>query len=237
MVFINGGLFLGLPIFSVHIASMAIRLKGSFLKMEAQNLKPMHLNIVVKVNQIACFLKLIESGFKLRVKTGLSIRQLFCDQLAVSDEYFENRIQTIFLDGKPVDNEDIARVHNGARIALSAAMPGLVGATFRKGGQYASFRGTISHSEDGNSSEKGEGTIMLKFFNMIAKELGPAFLQKGIIIEGRRFQDFVLRSSEDIKSGCTSIHLNDAEIDAAGLKEMKWEDQEVFVQVRSERES
>jgi hypothetical protein len=204
--------------------------------MEVQNLKPPHLNLVVKANQIAIFLKLIESGFKLRIETGLSIRELFCGQLGISDDYFDSRIQTIFLDGKPVDNEDTARVHDGARIALSAAMPGLVGATFRKGGQYASFRGTISHSEDGNSSEKGEGKITLKFFNMIARELGPAFLKKGIIIEGNRFQDFVSRNSTDLKTACTSIHLNDTEIDADKLKEMKWEDQEVFVQVKSGNE-
>jgi hypothetical protein len=201
--------------------------------MKSQNTKPQHLNLVVKANLIPRFLNLIEHGFKLKIKAGLSIRELFCDQLGISDDYFENRIQTLFLDGKPVDNVGTARVYDGARIALSAAMPGLVGATFRKGGRYASFRGTISYSEAKNASVRGEGEITLKFFNMIAKELGPAFLQKGIIIEEKRFQDFVLRNSEDLKADCNSIHLNDAEIDAAKLKEMEWEDQEMFLQVTS----
>ena len=105
--------------------------------METQNSKPQNLNLVVKVNRVAVFLKLIESGFKLKIQTGLSIRELFCDQLEISDDYFDNRIQTIFFNGKPVDNVKTARVNNGARIALSAAMPGLVGAVFRKGGHYA----------------------------------------------------------------------------------------------------
>jgi len=205
--------------------------------MKSQNTKPQHLNLVVKANLISRFLNLIEQGFKLKIKAGLSIRELFCDQLGISDDYFDNRIQTLFLDGKPVDNVDTTRVYDGARIALSAAMPGLVGATFRKGGRYASFRGTISYSEAKNASVRGQGEITLKFFNMIAKELGPAFLQKGIIIEEKRFQDFALRNSEDLKADCNSIHLNDAEIDAAKLKEMKWEDQEVFLQVTSEKGS
>ncbi len=203
--------------------------------METQNSKQQHINLVVKADQAAAFLKLIEFGFKMKIKTGASVRGLFCDQLDISEDYFDNRIQTIFLDGKPVDNENTTRVHNGARIALSAAMPGLVGATFRKGGHYASFRGTISHSETGNSSVKGNGEITLKFFNMIARELGPVFLQKGIIIEGKPFQDFTRRNLEDLKAACTSIHLNDTEIDVAGLKEMKWEDQEVFLQVMLEK--
>jgi len=116
-------------------------------------------------------------------------------------------------------------------------MPGLVGATFRKGGRYASFRSTISHSETGNSGVKGDGEIVLKLFNMVAKELGPAFLQKGIIIEGKRFQDLMLRNLEGLKAACNSIHLNDAAIDITRLKEMEWEDREVFLQVRSEEES
>jgi hypothetical protein len=202
--------------------------------MEDQNSIPQHLNYVVKDNQITVFLKLIESGFRLRIKTGLSIRELFCEQLGISDDYFDNRIQTIFLDSKPVDNVDTALVIAGARIAISAMMPGLVGATFRKGGHYASFRGTISHSEADNSSIKGEGEIVLKFFNVIAKELGPTFLQKGIIIEGERLRDFTHRNSEDLKVGCTSMHLNDAEIDVAKLEKMEWEGQKVFVQVTSE---
>jgi hypothetical protein len=205
--------------------------------MKSQNTKPQHLNLVVKANLIPRFLNLIEHGFKLKIKAGLSIRELFCDHLGISDDYFDNRIQTLFLDGKPVDNVDTTRVYDGARIALSAAMPGLVGATFRKGGRYASFRGTISYSEAKNASVRGQGEITLKFFNMIAKELGPAFLQKGIIIEEKRFQDFALRNSEDLKADCNSVHLNDAEIDAAKLKEMKWEDQEMFLQVTSEEGS
>jgi hypothetical protein len=202
--------------------------------METQNSKSQDLNLVLNVNQIAVFLKLIQSGFKLKIQTGLSIRELFCDQLGISDDYFDHRIQTIFLDGKPVDDEDTARVYNGARIALSAALPGLVGAVFRKGGRYASFRRSISHSEDGISNVKGEGEIVLKFFNLVAKELGPTFLQKGIIIEGKRFQNFVLNNSENLELTCTSIHLNDVAIDVSRLKETRWEDQEIFLQVAPE---
>jgi hypothetical protein len=242
-----GGLFRGLPIFLYIFCWIAKiinnkkplnaiqTLRGPILKMETQNSKPQHLNLVVKASQTAVFLKLIESGFKLKIKAGLSIRELFCDQLGISDDYFDNRIQTLFLDGKPVDNVNTAQVVDGARIALSAAMPGLVGAIFRKGGRYASFRDTISYTETKNSGVKDEGEIMLKFFNMIAKELGPAFLQKGIILEGKRFQDFLLRNSEDLKAVCNSIHLNDEKTDVARLLKMNWENTEIFLQVTSEK--
>ena len=196
-----------------------------------------HLNFIVKANQISIFLDLIQSGFKIRIKTGLSVKELLCAELGISDDYLDNRIQTLFLDGKPVENVDVATVFDGARIALSAAMPGLVGATFRKGGAYAAFRASISYINPEKSRLKGEGEVTLIFFNMVAKELGPAFLQTGVIIDGKRFQDFVERNAVYINDGCTSIHLNDAEITATKLKEIKWENRRVFVQVKSEAQS
>lgn len=203
--------------------------------MASHNSEIQRLCMKVEAHLISRFSKLIERGFRLKVKTGRSIKELFCEQLGISDDYFDYRIQTIFLDGKAVDNPDAAWVENGSRLALSAAMPGLVGATFRKGGRYASLRGTISYSTSKKSNSGGEGEITLKLFNMIARELGPVFLQKGIIIEGKRFQDFVLRYSEDLKTACTSIHLNDEKADVAGLLEMNWENKQVFLQVTSEK--
>jgi hypothetical protein len=196
-----------------------------------------HLLICVDARLIPRFLKLLERGFKVKIAASLSIRELLCHDFGISDEYVENRIQTIFLDGRPVDNVNTAWVENGSKLALSAAMPGLVGATFRKGGFYASLRDTISYKKAENSVFKGAGEIILKLFNMVAKELGPELLAKGIRIEGNALQDFVSRNAADLKTACTSIQLNDTEIDADKLKEIKWQDQEVFVQVKSEKES
>jgi hypothetical protein len=206
-----------------------------FLKMTSLELSMQHVRLDIKAQLIPRFLALIAPGFKLKVKTGQSVRELFCGQLGISDDYFDNRIQTIFLDGKAVDNADSAWIENGSRLALSAAMPGLVGATFRKGGRYASFRGAISYSKSKKSIAGGEGEITLKFFNMIARELGPAFLQRGVIIEGNTFQNFVLDNLEDLKAACSSIHLNDTKIGVAQLKELKWADREVLLQVASEK--
>jgi hypothetical protein len=186
---------------------------------------------------ISNFLKLLEGGFKLKIKTGLSIRELLCRHLGISEDYFDNRIQTIFLNGMPVDNVDAAWVENNSRLALSAAMPGLVGATFRKGGLYASLRSTISYSKTKKSTVSGEGKITLKLFNMVARELGPVFLQKGVIIDGNTFQCFVSDNLEDLKAGCSSIQLNDMKIDVDRLKELKWADREVLLQVTSEKSS
>lgn len=203
--------------------------------METQNSELQHVRLEIDARLISGFLKMIEQGFKLKVKTGLTIRELLCGQFGVSGEYFDNRIQTIFLDGKAVDNVDAAGIEDNSRIALSAAMPGLVGATFRKGGRYAPLRGTISYSKEKKSIVRGEGKITLKLFNMIAKELGPVFLRKGVIIDGNAFQNFVSDNLKDLKAACSSIHLNNAKISVTRLKELKWADREVFLQVISQK--
>lgn len=203
--------------------------------MEASDSEIQLVRLDVEAPLISRFLKLIEHGFELKVKTGLSVRELLCGQLDVSDDYLDNRIQTIFLDGKAVDDADAAWVHEGSRLALSAAMPGLVGATFRKGGRYASFRSSISYSKTKTAGVRGEGKITLKLFNMVAKELGPVFLRKGVIIEGNTFQNFVRDNLEDLKAACSSIHLNDTKIGVARLKELKWADRKVLLQVASEK--
>ena len=210
---------------------------GSNLREETPDSAIQHLRLSVDADLVSRFLKLIERGFKLQIKTGLTIRELLCQHLGISEDYVDNRIQTIFLDGKPVDDVDITSVENCSRLALSAAMPGLVGITFRKGGFYSALRETITYTKTENSIVEGAGEVILKLFNMVAKELGPELLNRGIRIEGHAFQDFVLRSSADLKTACTSIHLNDSEIDFAKLKEMKWEDREVFLQVTTEEGS
>ena len=194
-----------------------------------------HLRFIVEAELISRFYKLTERGFTLHIKTGLTIRELLCQHLGISKDYVDERIQTIFLDGKAVDDVDNAWVENGSILALSAAMPGLVGITFRKGGFYASLRDTISYSKSEASVDKGTGKIILKLFNMVAKELAPAFLENGIMIDGNAFHNFVIRNPDDLKAGSITVHLNDEKVEVTGLSEMNWENQQVFLQVKSEK--
>jgi hypothetical protein len=164
---------------------------------------------------------------------GCTIKDLLCEQLGIEKEYLDNRIQTLFLDGKPVDHV-ATYLPNDATLALSGAMPGLVGATFRKGGVFAGMRSQISHETDKPAHHDRQIRIKLKLFNLIAKEMGPAFLQKGVYLESNTLHDFLQRNSKALKTECLAISLNDAKTDIAGLLEMNWENTEIFLQVTSE---
>jgi hypothetical protein len=159
------------------------------------------------------FFPLIQQGFLVKVPAGGSIRTVLCRFLGLAPEYLEGRIQTIFLNGKPVDEVDAAMVGQGDTLALSAAMPGLVGATMRRGGYFAGLRANISHREPEQAAQGAECLVRLKLFNLLTEELGPFFLEKGIGITATVLEAFLHHQPEDFWAGCLAAHLNGDELD------------------------
>jgi hypothetical protein len=149
---------------------------------------------------------------------GCSVRELLCDQFDIAGEYVTGRITTIFQDGKAIDDLDVAIVRDGARLTLSAAMPGLVGATMRRGGFYAAMRGSITHRETGENALREGGVIRMKLFNLLLAELGPAFLQRGIGLTAAELADFLARRPAIFWQGCRKILLNGAPLEPERLK-------------------
>src|SRR5262245_26052282 len=105
-----------------------------------------HLTIVGDEKLIASFYLLLQQGVTIRRRVGGSVDIFLRQEIGAVQETIE-KIQSIVLDGKPVDDIASALVHDGSVLALSAAMPGLVGATLRRGGAYSSFRSGITYHE------------------------------------------------------------------------------------------
>jgi hypothetical protein len=191
-----------------------------------------NLSMCLEDELIPRFFQLLQQGFAVKVQAGCSVKTLLCEQLGLSPEYLEERIQTIFLDGRPVDDVNSAIIEDGSTLALSAAMPGLAGATLRKGGYYAPMRSQISYRQVTTSKPLQEGMIFLKLFNLVLKELGPTFLKQGVWINGKDLSDFFKRQPDNFWAGCHMAQLGGKDLDVAELLEVKWADREVFLQVR-----
>jgi len=142
-------------------------------------------------NRVSLLSPLLQKGVFVKARLGCSIRSLLCDQFGLSPDYVKNRIQTAFLNGKPVDDFDTAIVGEGSVLTLSGAMPGLAGATLRKGGFYSAMRATLSHRENQEKKEEEEGFITIRIFNILLKELAPVLLTRGIYLEKRDLDDLV----------------------------------------------
>jgi len=177
-----------------------------------------HVHLTWDSNEGEDFIELVQRGFQMRVRIGMSIRDVVCRQLGVTDEYLDGRISTIFLDGSPVDDVDTATIKDGSYLALSAAMPGLVGATMRKAGYYAQMRQGITYVPDEHGpSDLQAGFFTVKLFNMVAPELGPLFLAHGIWIDREGFEFFLKNRSEQFWSHCLKAGINGKEIELSAI--------------------
>lgn len=141
--------------------------------------------VVLNLNadQLNAFFPILQKGVTVPAMVGCTLKSLLCDQFAIPADYVTDRITTIFLDNRPVDDLDRTIIQDGSRVSLSAAMPGLVGATMRRGGFYAALRQGISHALE-NGIYAGEcGTVRIKLFNLLLAELGSLVLARGLILE------------------------------------------------------
>jgi hypothetical protein len=200
----------------------------------AKNVSDVHLSLQVNPKLIPLFFQLLGQGFSVDTHSGVTVKDLLCKQLGIHEDYLAQRIQTIFLNAKVVDDVNTAIVAEGSTLALSGAMPGLVGAILRGGGYYAAMRNQLSHMEGELSSQAQSAKITLKLMNLVAKELGPIFLQQGIWLKGQTLREFIECRMDDLKAGCMVCELDRKPIEFTSLTGIDWRDDMVLLQVYSE---
>jgi hypothetical protein len=164
------------------------------------------------------FFPLLQQGFAARARVGFSIREILCDQFGIRPDYLSGRVTTIFLNSRAIDDPASSRVAAGATLALSAAMPGLVGATMRCGGYYAAMRSDITHQELAGDGPRENGEIRIKLFNLLMAELGPGFLLRGILLPAGELAEFFAARPRDFWAGCRTILLEGRPAEPGHLK-------------------
>lgn len=189
------------------------------------------LRMVLNPDLIPRFFSFLQGGVGIKVRTGINVREFLCGDLGLSPEYVEKRVQTVFLDGKAVDDVDAAVVRDGSMLALSAALPGVLGATLRRGSYYAAMRSEISYRQGQEPPPSGEGTVCLKLFNLLTEEMGPLLLSKGVWINGHELQEFFSKQSDRFRTGCRQAFLNGRETDPRALDLWDWGEGLVFLQL------
>jgi len=190
---------------------------------------------MVKDKMVPIFFQLLGHGFSMDVQTGCSVKELLCRQFGIPEDYLDERIKTIFLNATVVDDLSSATVNEGSTLALSGAMPGLVGAILRSGGFYAAMRSQISYDQNKPSSLTRTGKITLKLLNLVVKELGPSFLERGIWFNGGKLQEFIKHHLEELKASHAVSELDGKPVEINNLLGLDWDDKTVFLQVRSEK--
>jgi hypothetical protein len=174
-------------------------------------------------NRLTSFSPLLQRGVIVRLGEETNVSNFLCHHLGIEPEFVEHAITTIFLNGRPVDDLDKATLGNGDTLALSAAMPGLVGATMRRQGLVASLRCNISYRENDRREQAGASiTLVLKLFNLMIEALGPALLKRGVLIERGGWEEFLIRSRPDFWEHCQAVKLNGRQVHPRGAAPLPW---------------
>ena len=190
------------------------------------------IRLAVKPKHIPFFYPLLRKGILIYTETGLCLRELVCERMGIQNDYLNTQVQTIFLDGKVLDDRHSAVIRGGSTLALSAAMPGMVGATFRSSGFYAPFRSPISYAGGPASVPDHKKPVLVKCFNKIANDHGPMLLAAGIYIYGEDLRDLVVSRLDDFHKGLGPVVMDDRTVDPAIPRQTDWDENQVFLQVR-----
>lgn len=148
---------------------------------------------------------LLQSGFRISVPSGQTLLGALTSLPGFTEEYLCATVQTIFCNGIPVDDLHMTIPGQGAVIALSAAMPGLAGAIFRKNSIHAPLRGNAKQIA---SAGGGVRTVFtLKLFNSIAFDRGAELLCQGVTMTADTVASF-LEKRPDLAAGIVAARHN-----------------------------
>lgn len=148
-----------------------------------------YIELTVRPNTLPRFTTLLQTGIGLKGVSGEAIGVFLSSLPGFDIDYIADRLQTIFIDGNAVDDLETVLTSPGHVLALSAAMPGLAGAIFRRNSLCSALRSVASHAAT-VSTGATEIYIRLKLFNMIALEKGPAVLHRGGLFSGESLKNF-----------------------------------------------
>jgi hypothetical protein len=180
---------------------------------------------------IAAYLPLLQKGFYIEIPTD-NLLETLCRTCGLEADQIRKRIQTLFLNGKPVDDVATASVQDGDCLALSAAMPGLVGAVMRSGGVLAGLRQSISHQPDQAPQRHRGGILSVKLFNLLIREIGPRFLEQGILVRTDDLDGLLKSLAQADWDNCRTAQWNQQPIRTEALKRMDWPMDSPFIRLQ-----
>lgn len=159
-------------------------------------------DVLVPSHTLPFFTTLLQSGIEIKATSGDTLGRFLHQFPGFSPEYLADTVQTIFLDGTAVDDLTLPLAGDKPVLALSAAMPGLAGAIFRKNSFHSALR-TETKGKSISSEPKKTITVTLKLFNSIAQERGVEILRQGVTVKSGLIATFLAKRphlSEYIKS-------------------------------------
>ncbi len=167
------------------------------------------LRLTLAAESVGSFFHLLQQGFQILCPACMTVRGFLCEWLRLDAGYVDDRVTTVFVNGACVDNIDTALITKGCALAFSSALPGLVGAMMRRNSAYSSMRSSITYGKQQSSrSDDHQVLVNVKLFNLLLKELGPVFLEKGIIVRPVDAIEFIKGRPQGFWDDCAEMLLD-----------------------------
>jgi hypothetical protein len=145
---------------------------------------------------------LLQKGFFLAGRSGMTVCEFLVESVGYDRSVIDEQVRTIFLNSRPVDDIDNAHLHEGARLALGSAMPGLVGICMGRDNPYKSFRSGIAAGEDSSRPDEREVIrVFVKVFSTLAVDTGDGILGRGIMLDAGVLREFLERNAANLIAG------------------------------------
>ena len=180
------------------------------------------ISITLYADGMSVLFPMLQHGITIRTEVGCTLETFLAAVFNVTTGYVNRRMQIVLLDGKAVDRLDSAIIMDGATLALSSAMPGLAGAILRSGGHLAPLRKGITHEGTAIESSPHRGTVSIKLFNILIKELGFPLLENGICVRGSYLKTILENLSKHLAESCTGVAVDGCRITVKTLLDVKW---------------
>lgn len=145
------------------------------------------LHLTLPPHALTGFASLLQHGILFPVERPVAVLPFLLKLPGFTAEYIEKTVQTIFINGVAADSLD-RELSSGFTLALSAAMPGLAGAIFRRQGVHGSLRSQPVVQKE--ATGPAAGFITLKLFNSIATDRVQDLLHLGFLVHGKAFHNF-----------------------------------------------
>lgn len=174
-----------------------------------------NIEFTVTPESVSLFTTVLQSGIEVKTSHGKTLGKFLSNFEGFTAEYLAETVQTIFLNGTAVDDLTLPLTGSNPVLALSAAMPGLAGAIFRKNSFHSALR-TETNALRSESIQEKTITVTLKLFNSIAKDRGGALLKSGQVIKADLLANF-LKKRSNLWPQVLNIQFDQREIDPKEL--------------------
>lgn len=121
---------------------------------------------------------IMQSGVGYQCTVGISVSEFLQNVMCLSEDRIAT-IESVLIDGMPVDSPDETILPDGCRLALAAGLPGAAGLAMKINSGFKALRPGITYRQN-DIRDPRPGRITLLLYALVLPTLAPGVLRHGV---------------------------------------------------------